>query len=48
LKELLLKAYMTDGKNVRRQTTLIVLGEAVGMNKELVEGVLNSDAYGKR
>jgi hypothetical protein len=22
-------------------------GEAVGMNKELVEGVLNSDAYGQ-
>jgi hypothetical protein len=30
---------MTDGKNVDDNHTLIALGEAVGMNKELVEGV---------
>ena len=47
LKELLFKAYMTEGKNVDDNETLIALGEAVGMNKELVEGVLNSDAYGQ-
>jgi hypothetical protein len=47
LKELI-KGVHDRWEECRRQTTLIVLGEAVGMNKELVEGVLNSDAYGKR
>ncbi|WPR72370.1 DsbA family oxidoreductase [Flavobacterium sp. NG2] len=46
LKELLFKAYLTDGKNVDDLATLSALGQEVGMNKELVEGVLNSDAYG--
>ena len=46
LKELLFKAYLTDGKNVDDLATLSALGQEVGMNKDLVEGVLNSDAYG--
>ncbi|MFT5252711.1 MAG: putative DsbA family dithiol-disulfide isomerase [Flavobacteriales bacterium] len=47
LKELLLKAYMTEGKNVDDTDTLIALGEVAGINRELIEGVLNSDAYGQ-
>lgn len=47
LKELLFKAYMTEGKNVDDTDTLIALGVAVGMEKGLVGGVLNSDAYGQ-
>lgn len=46
LKELLFKAYLTDGKNVDDLATLSALGQEVGMDKDLVEGVLNSDAYG--
>jgi predicted DsbA family dithiol-disulfide isomerase len=45
LKELLFKAYMTDGKDVNDLATLSALGQEVGMDKDLVEGVLNSDAY---
>ena len=45
LKELLFKAYMTDGKDVNDLATLSSLGQEVGMDKDLVEGVLNSDAY---
>lgn len=47
LKELLFKAYMTEGKNVDDNDVLIALGEAAGINREVVEGVLNSDAYGQ-
>ena len=46
LKELLFKAYLTDGKNVDDLATLSALGQEVGMDKDLIEGVLNSDAYG--
>lgn len=46
LKELLFKAYLTDGKNVDDLATLSALGQEVGIDKDLVEGVLNSDAYG--
>lgn len=45
LKELLFKAYMTDGKDVNDLPTLSALGQEVGMDKEVVEGVLNSDAF---
>jgi predicted DsbA family dithiol-disulfide isomerase len=38
---------MTEGKDVDDADTLIALAETVGMSKELVEGVLNSDAYGQ-
>ncbi|GIZ09302.1 DsbA family protein [Flavobacterium sp. UMI-01] len=47
LKELLFKAYMTDGKNINDLNTLSELAQNLGMNKELVEGVLHSDAYGE-
>lgn len=46
LKELLFKAYMTDGKNIDDLVTLSQLGLEVGMDKDLVEAVLHSDAYG--
>ncbi|MGA9637231.1 DsbA family oxidoreductase [Flavobacterium sp.] len=46
LKELLFKAYLTDGKDINDLTVLSTLGQEVGMDKELVEGVLNSDGYG--
>jgi predicted DsbA family dithiol-disulfide isomerase len=46
LKELLFKAYLTDGKNINDLETLSALAQEVGMNKELAEGVLHSDAYG--
>jgi predicted DsbA family dithiol-disulfide isomerase len=45
LKELLFKAYLTDGKNIDDLQTLSELGENVGIDKDIVEGVLNSDAY---
>lgn len=47
LEELLFKAYLTDGKNIDDVATLVALGQEVGMDKDLVEGVLNSDAYSK-
>lgn len=46
LKELLFKAYMTDGKNVNDLGILNSLGQEVGLDENLVESVLNSDAYG--
>ncbi|KIX22374.1 DSBA oxidoreductase [Flavobacterium sp. 316] len=45
LKEQLLKAYLTDGKNVDDLETLSTLGQQVGLEKETVEEVLHSDAY---
>jgi protein disulfide-isomerase len=45
LKEQLLKAYLTDGKNVDDLETLNFLGQQVGLEKSEVEEVLQSDAY---
>ena len=45
LKELLLKAYLTDGKDVDDLETLILLGEEVGLDKKEVAEVLHSDKY---
>ncbi|MCG9791741.1 DsbA family oxidoreductase [Flavobacterium algicola] len=45
LKELLFKAYMTDGKDVDDIPTLIALGQEVGLEKDAIEEVLNSNAY---
>ncbi|WP_198172274.1 DsbA family oxidoreductase [Flavobacterium profundi] len=45
LKEQLLKAYFTDGKNVNDLDTLSELGEAVGLSKDAIENVLHSDAF---
>lgn len=47
LEEVLFKAYLTDGKNVNDLTTLSLLGQEVGMDKTVVEEVLNSDQYGE-
>ena len=45
LKELLLKAYLTEGKDVNDLETLSALGQQVGLEKATVEEVLHSDAY---
>lgn len=45
LKEQLLKAYLTDGKDVNDLETLSSLGQEVGLEKVIVEEVLHSDAY---
>lgn len=45
LKELLLKAYLTDGKDVNNLETLSTLGQEVGLEKTIVDEVLHSDAY---
>lgn len=47
LKEQLLKAYLTDGKDVNNLETLSFLGQQVGLEKAIVEEVLHSDAYSK-
>jgi protein disulfide-isomerase len=47
LKEQLLKAYLTDGKNINDLETLSLLGQQVGLNKEETETVLNSDTFSK-
>lgn len=47
LKEQLLKAYLTDGKDVNDLETLSSLGQQVGLEKAIVEEVLHSDAYSK-
>ncbi|CAM4112987.1 MULTISPECIES: DsbA family protein [Flavobacterium] len=45
LKELLLKAYLTEGKDVNNLEILSTLGQEVGLEKTIVEEVLHSDAY---
>lgn len=45
LKELLLKAYLTDGKDLNNVNTLIELGSNVGLDAEAISQVLHSDAY---
>ena len=45
LKEQLLKAYFTDGKNVNDLDTLRELGLTAGLPKEEIETVLHSDAF---
>jgi predicted DsbA family dithiol-disulfide isomerase len=45
LKELLLKAYLTDGKNVNDDHTLSELAQDLGLDKTKVEEVLNSNKY---
>lgn len=47
LKELLFKAYLTEGKNVNDLNTLTQLGIEVGLEAENVAQVLNSDKYTK-
>ncbi|TWR26442.1 DsbA family oxidoreductase [Mucilaginibacter pallidiroseus] len=43
--EQLFKAYFTDGKNTDDAETLAALGEAIGLKREEVLSMLNSDAY---
>lgn len=45
LKEQLLKAYLTDGKNVNDLEILSNLGQLVGLDKTIVEEVLHSDVF---
>ncbi|QKJ62227.1 DsbA family protein [Flavobacterium sp. M31R6] len=45
LEELLFKAYLTDGKDVNDLKTLESLGLEVGLEKEAIENVLNTDLY---
>lgn len=45
LKEQLLKAYLTDGKDVNDLSTLSELAQEVGLDKTLIEEVLHSEAY---
>ncbi|MGZ9677409.1 DsbA family oxidoreductase [Flavobacterium sp. GNP001] len=45
LKELLLKAYLTDGKDVNDNNTLFDLGLAAGLPSTEIEEVLSSDKY---
>jgi predicted DsbA family dithiol-disulfide isomerase len=45
LEELLFKAHLTDGKNINDLNTLKELGLEVGLNVEMIDEVLHSDAY---
>jgi predicted DsbA family dithiol-disulfide isomerase len=45
LKELLFKAYLTDGKDLNSLNTLTELGIAVGLQADAVAQVLHSNAY---
>lgn len=47
LKELLFKAYLTDGKDINNTKTLTNLGINVGLDPAEIETVLHSDAYAK-
>jgi predicted DsbA family dithiol-disulfide isomerase len=45
LKERLLKAYFSEGKNVDDTATLLQLAEEVGLNKHSAEATLSSEKY---
>lgn len=45
LKELLFKAYFTDGKDVNNKETLKQLGIQVGLNVDKVDEILNSNSF---
>jgi predicted DsbA family dithiol-disulfide isomerase len=45
--ELLFKAHFTEGMDVDDKLTLLKLGIEVGLQKEEIESVLNSDTYSK-
>lgn len=44
-KELALKAYFTEGKNIDDNSTLIELGTQMGLDSTELETILNSDSY---
>jgi predicted DsbA family dithiol-disulfide isomerase len=43
--EQLFKAYFTDGKNTADHATLVELGSAIGLNREALTDVLNSNQF---
>jgi protein disulfide-isomerase len=45
LEEVLFKAYLTDGKDINNLDTLSELGMEVGLDKNEIDKVLQSDAY---
>ncbi len=45
MKERLLKAYFTEGRNIDDSETLISLGTEIGLNADEVKAVLESDKY---
>lgn len=45
LKELLFKAYLTDGEDINNSETLKKLGLQVGLDANAIDEVLNSNAY---
>ena len=47
LKELLFKAYLTDGEDVNNKETLKQLGIQVGLDTNKIDEVLNSNLYSK-
>ena len=44
-KELVLKAYFTEGKNIDDISTLIELGTQIGLDRTELKSILNSDKY---
>jgi predicted DsbA family dithiol-disulfide isomerase len=44
-KESLFKAYFTDGKNIDETSTLMVLGEEIGIDPTEIKNVLESDKF---
>ncbi|HSD08040.1 DsbA family oxidoreductase [Flavobacterium sp.] len=47
VKELLFKAYLTDGKNVNDWNTLQEIGQKVGLNNDEIKQLIDSDIYTK-
>lgn len=46
-KEVLLKAYFTEGKNIDDSNILIEIGTSIGLKKKEIAAMLSSDAYTK-
>ena len=46
LKELLFKAYLTDGLDINNIAVLTALGKEVGLEEESINSVLSSDRFG--
>jgi len=47
VKELLFKAYLTEGKNVNDWNTLQEIGQKVGLNNDEIKQLIDSDIYTK-
>ncbi|MEO8252958.1 MAG: DsbA family oxidoreductase [Flavobacterium sp.] len=48
MKELLFKAYLTDGKDINNKETLTKLAIQVGLEENTIETVLNSNAFANK